>query len=571
MKITLVCVALALFASAQSSNMPGRDTDWDRFVDQFFADYFRLNPTQGTAAGFHEYDSSLEDYSRKGVGEQIAFANKYLSRLKAFQTKNWPLERRQDFQLVQNSLNSSLLQLETIRDWQKNPDYYSSNLSQSVYGIMSRQFAPPEKRLESLIAREQKLPAALMAGKQNLKNPPRVFTEVTLEQLPGIIGFFDHDVPSAFTSVKDARLLSEFRNSNAAVVKALRDYQRYLHDKLLPASGGDFRVGTETYRKKLLYDEMVDQPLEALLKIGYDDLHRNQEWFRRTAHEIDPNRSPEQILVDMQKDHPNPDKLLQAVRDQLEGIRRFIVDQHIVTLPSTQLPIVQETPPFARALSSASMDTPGPYENIAKEAYFNVTLPEGSWPKDKIESFMGGFNRETIITTSIHEVFPGHYTQFLWLPAAPSKVRKLLGCGTNGEGWAHYAEQMMLDEGLGAGDPRLRLGQLQDALLRDARFIVGISMHTGSMSLDDAIAFFQKEGYQPESIARMEAKRGTSDPTYLVYTLGKLQILKLREDYKQARGAAFSLQDFHDRFLKEGYPPIKMVREALLGESAGVD
>ena len=223
-----------------------------------------------------------------------------------------------------------------------------------------------------------------------------------------------------------------------------------------------------------------------------------------------------------------------------------------------------------RALTTASMDTPGAYEKVAKEAFFNVTLPEKDWPAKQTEEYLQGFNRGTIISTAVHEVYPGHYTQFLWIARAPTKVRKLLGCGSNAEGWAHYTEQMMLDEGYGNGDLKLRLGQLQDALLRNARYIVGIQMHTGKMTFDQAVEFFVGEGYQVRPVALKEAKRGTSDPTYLVYTLGKLQILKLRDDYKKMKGGKSTLQDFHDAFMQQGYPPIKIVRKALLGNDSPV-
>ena len=543
-------------------------SEWSKLVDSFFDEYFKLNPTQGTAAGFHQYDSDLEDYSRSGVNHQVAFAKDYRGRLDNFDSKSLPLEERQDYQLVANNLKSTLLDLEDIRSWEKNPDRYSSGLTSSAFVIMSRKFATPEKRLRSLIEREKKMPAVLLAARENLKNPPRIYTEVAIQQLPGIVGFFRKDVPEAFNDVKDQQLLSEFRTSNMSVITALEDYEKFLKGTLLPLSNGDFRIGPENYRKKLLYDEMVDIPVDRLLQIGYDDLRRNQQWFKRVAAQIDPKRSPEQIQSELQQDHPEPDRLLQTFRDDLVGIRQYIVDKQIVTIPSPVTPIVEETPPFMRALTFASMDTPGPYETVAKEAFFNVTLPEPDWPKARTESFMGQFNRETMIAVAVHEVYPGHYVQFLWLPLAPSKVRKLLGCGSNAEGWAHYGEQMMLDEGYGNADPKLRLGQLQDALLRDARYIVGISMHTGKMTFDDAVQFFQKEGYQPRSVAEVEAKRGTSDPTYLVYTLGKLEIMKLREDYKQKMRGSFSLQKFHDTFLQQGFPPIKIVRETMLGDES---
>jgi len=542
--------------------------NWNQLVDNFFDEYFRLNPTQATAAGFHQHDSALEDYSRAGVEGQIAFANDYLGRLNKFDSQALSLEERQDYQLVVNNLKATLLTLQDIRGWEKDPDSYSSGLTQSAFGIMSRKFAPADDRLRSLTEREKKMPAVLAAAKANLKNPPRIYTEVAIQQLPGIVGFFQKDVPEAFTEVKDPQLLSEFHASNAGVISALQDYEKFLKETLLPVSNGDFRIGAENYQKKLLYEEMVDVPVDRLLQIGYDDLHRNQQWFKKVAAQIDPQKTPDQIRSELDQDYPQPDKLLQTFRDDLTGIRQYLIDKHIVTIPSPVPPIVEETPPFARALTFASMDTPGPYEKVAKEAFFNVTLPEKDWPKERVDSFMGQFNRSTMISVAVHEVYPGHYVQFLWLPSVPSKVRKLLGCGSNAEGWAHYSEQMMLDEGYSNGDPKLRLGQLQDALLRDARYIVGISMHTGRMSFDEAVQFFQTEGYQPKSVAEVETKRGTSDPTYLVYTLGKLEIMKLREDYKQKMGDKFSLQQFHDTFLGQGFPPIKIVRETMLGDDS---
>jgi uncharacterized protein (DUF885 family) len=384
-------------------------SEWSKLVDSFFDEYFKLNPTQGTAAGFHQYDSDLEDYSRSGVNHQIAFAKDYRGRLDNFDSKSLPLEERQDYQLVANNLKSTLLDLEDIRSWEKNPDRYSSGLTSSAFVIMSRKFATPEKRLRSLIEREKKMPAVLVAARENLKNPPRIYTEVAIQQLPGIVGFFRKDVPEAFNDVKDQQLLSEFRSSNMAVITALEDYEKFLKGTLLPLSNGDFRIGSENYRKKLLYDEMVDVPVDRLLQIGYDDLRRNQQWFKKVAAQIDPKKSPEQIQSELQQDHPEPDRLLQTFRDDLVGIRQYIVDKQIVTIPSPVTPIVEETPPFMRALTFASMDTPGPYETVAKEAFFNVTLPEPDWPKQKTESFMGQFNRETMIAVAVHEVYPGHY------------------------------------------------------------------------------------------------------------------------------------------------------------------
>ena len=533
-------------------------TVYDRFFDEY---YFPYSPTTATSAGIHKYDDRLEDYSKAGVTKRVAA-------LKKFEGEFDKLPASADRDLVLNNIRAGLLELETVRSWEHNPDNYSSGITSSAFVIMSRTFAPPEARLKSLIARERLMWRVLAEARVNLKNPPRIYTEVAIEQMPGNISFFENDVPTAFKAVTDPVLLEEFRGANNRTIVELRQYEEWMKKDLLPRSQGDFRLGAATYAKKLLYEEMVDIPLDRLLEIGYADLRKNQQAFAQTAARIDPNKTPQQILQEAEKDHPSGDKLLDAFRDTLGGLTKFIQDHKIVTIPSPVPPILEETPPFMRALTFASMDTPGPYEEVAKEAFFNVTLPEKDWPKDRVDDFLGAFNRGTILSTAIHEAYPGHYVQFLWMQHVDSRVRKLLGANSNAEGWAHYCEQMMLDEGYTNGDPKMRLGQLQDALLRDARYIVGIEMHTGKRTFDQGIEFFEKEGYQTHETADRETKRGTSDPTYLYYTLGKLQILKLREDYRAKKGAAFSLQEFHDRFMQEGFPPIKIVRRALLGDDS---
>jgi len=421
------------------------------------------------------------------------------------------------------------------------------------------------------------VPAVFAAARANLKNPPKIYTEIAIEQIPGIVGFFQTDVPAAFVDAKDAAAKEAFAKSNAAVIAALQSYGEWLKSDLLPRSHGDFRIGADTFSKKLHYDEMVDIPLDRLLEIDRANMKTNQDEFKRIAHEVDPTKTTAQVLAELEADHPKPDQLLQAFRDTFDGLIAFINQKHIITVPSDVRPIVEETPPFERAITTASMDTPGPYEKVAKEAFFNVTLPGPHDTPEEIEGRMQDFNVGTIISTAVHETYPGHYIQFLWVPQAPTKIRKLLGAATDVEGWAHYCEQMMLDEGYGqpgtgAKDEResklIRLGQLQDALLRNARFVVGIEMHRGNLTFDQAVDFFEKEGYQTHQIGTIETKRGTSNPTYLYYTLGKLEILKLRADVQEKQGAAFTLQKFHDDFMRQGFPPIKIVRKAMLGDDS---
>jgi uncharacterized protein (DUF885 family) len=542
-------MAGALLASAQ--------TQFDKLVDRFYDDYFRFSPSTGTAVGFHQYDSALENYSESNIRAYAAMLRGYIP-----QFENAPASEDRDLVLIK--IHSELLAVENIHYWTNNPDFYSSSATESIFSLISREFAPPEVRLRSVIARENQIPRMLQYGRQNLKNPPRIFTEVALEQLPGIESFFANDVPKAFSSVNDAALLARFRKSNDGVLAALRSYQDYVKNSLLPNSHGDFRIGADNYQKKLLYDEDVDIPLDRLLKIGYDDLHRNQKMLAEVARKIDPHKTTTQIADELAADHPKSDQLLETFRDTFASLKEFIRDHHIITIPSAVEPTLEETPPFMRALTTASMDTPGPFETKATKAYFNVTLPEKNWPRQETQEFMTAFNRGTIVSTAIHEAYPGHYVQLLWFHQLRSKVKKLTQVNTNVEGWAHYTEQMMLDEGYGNHDPKLRFGQLIDALLRDCRYIVGIEMHTGKMTYQQGIEFFMKQGYMTHAYAERETKRGTSDPTYLVYTLGKLEILKLREDYHRQVGAAFNLQQFHNDFVKQGGIPITMIRRNML-------
>jgi len=548
----------------------------DEYFDQV---YFHYAPTQGTLVGYHQYDAQLEDNSRANIDAEIAALKSFEKRIEAIHPDNSSASfgPRSDREIVLANIRSQLLTLEVIRPWEKNPDDYSSTFAKGAFSLMERKFASLDERLRSLISLEKQMPTLLFDARVNLQNPPRVFTQIAIEQLPDIISFFERDVPTAFVDAKDAALKAEFAQTNAAVIAALKDYLVWLKTDLLSKSNGDFRIGADTFAKKLKYDEMVDLSLDKLLEIGWADMRKNQAHFKQVAKELEPNKEPKAVLEELGEMHPAPDQLLNSFRATFDSLISFIREHQIVTIPSDVRPIVEETPPFMRATTFASMDTPGPFETQSTEAYFNVTLPDPSLKPEEVEGFMHSFNIGTVISTAVHEAYPGHYIQFLWLPKAPSRVRKLLGANTDIEGWAHYTEQMMLDEGYGqpgtgAKDEReakfLRLGQLQDALLRNARLIVGIQMHSGKMSFDEAVEFFQKEGYQSKETATMETKRGAGDPTYLYYTLGKLEIMKLREDMKKMQGAAFSLEKFHDDFLKQGFPPIKIVREAMMGDDS---
>lgn len=551
---------LLLFFIAVANSAPSLNHEFNQLANEFFDTYFfPFNPSLATDLGIHRYDAQLEDYSKSNMQKRINLLKQFADRVRLINPNRLDEQTQGDRELILNHIHSELLTLTTLKPWEKDPDDYSSGIARSAFVLMKHQFAPLNERLQLLIARERQMPSALQAARQNLKNPPRIYVEIANETLPELIHFFQHDLPAAFITVTDPVLQQQFSVSNAKVIQELRDYQTWLQNDLLPRAHGDFRIGAEALSKKLYYDEMVDIPLDRLLAIGYDNLHKNQLAYQQLINELGTN---------LPNQHPPAKQLLETFSHSFDGLIKFIHNKKIISIPSSVKPLVEETPPFLRSITFASMDTPGPFESKAEEAYMNVTLPKSTWSKEKTETFMRGFTDPVIQIISIHEAYPGHYVQFLWLHQIKDRVRKILGARTNLEGWAHYCEQMILDEGYGQSDTHkakwLRLGQLKEALLRNARFIVAIKMHTGTMTFDQAVDFFVQEGHQSRVAALMETKRGTVNPTYLYYTLGKLQILKLRSDLETKLGTAFNLQKFHDAFMRQGYPPIKIVRRALL-------
>lgn len=542
------------------------DAAFTELARQILDDHHKRHPSAATDLGLHQYDAELEDASEAAIHAESQALQQFRTKLAAIDAATLTTGRQLDREQLQRALDAAVLALDRIRQWAKDPDSYSGAITNSAYVIMKRNYAPASERLTALIAREKKMPGVLLEARKNLGSPPRIYTEIAIEQIDGNIRFFKNDLPAAFTEVSDKALLDAFRKSNDDVIGALGDYKTYLQKTLLAKSTGSFAYGDEVYRLALADYEMIDMSPADLLSTAEADRRKNEAAFQATARQIDANKSADQVLAAMQADHPPADRLLQATQDTLDSIRQFIVDHHIITIPPSDPAKVKETPPFMRSTTSASMDTPGPFERAKLDAYYNMTLPDPRWSAAERADFMRQWYYAAIANTSVHEVYPGHYTQFLYAKDFPSDVRKVYGAASNAEGWAHYAEQMMLDEGFHAGEPKYRLAQLQDALLRDVRFIVGIKMHVQGMDVEEATKLFETAGHQPHPVAVSEAKRGTSDALYGYYTMGKLMILKLREDYKAKKGSGYSLRGFHDAFIRIGPLPLPLIRRAMLGD-----
>jgi uncharacterized protein (DUF885 family) len=382
----------------------------------------------------------------------------------------------------------------------------------------------------------------------------------------GSAGFFDKTVRKWGEEAAggDAGLKRDLDDAAGKAAEAMRGAAAWLQKDLLPRSKGSYAIGAENFSRKLLYDDMLEIPLDRLLEIGEANLEKDHRAFLETAQRIAPGKPPMEVMRMLSSDHPTEARLIEDTKRDVDGIRQFLVDHKIVSIPSEVRPIVTETPPYARAGGFAMMETPGAYETKATEAFYYVTPPEKEWSAKQKEEHLRLFNRPVMAMITIHESWPGHFLQFLYAKQFPTKTRKLAYCSTNVEGWAHYSEQMMVEEGYGNGDPKARLAQLSEALTRDCRYVAGIRMHTKGMTVEEGTRLFMDKGFQEREVAFEETRRGAYDPTYLYYTLGKLMIYKMRDDYRKAKGSGYSLEGFHNEFVRQGGLPIPLMRRILL-------
>lgn len=543
---------------------------WDALADRMVKMTLERYPEMATYLGVHTYDHQVYDYSETARDAEIRALYHFLREIQSIPREQLTPERAMDHALAEGEIRHRLIDLESWRSWTHDPDTPNSIVVGGAFALAKRSFAPPEERLKAVIARLEQAPTVFAHACQQLTEPARVPTQIAIQQVRATVGFFERSLPAAFHGVQDTALWNEFGSVNRQVIDTYRAYAAWLEEEVLPRAEHPFAIGERHYSLRLQWGEGVQLPLEKLIQIGKAELQRLQEEFIATAARIDPHRSPREVFDDLAKDHPSAEELIPFTQQMLEELRQFCIDREVVTIPSDVRCKVEETPEFMRELTFASMDTPGPFEEVATEAFYNVTLPSPDWSPENVEGHLRAFNRYNLTAISIHEAYPGHYVQFLWLKHAPTRLRKMFGSYSNAEGWAHYCEELFMELGYKAEDPRYRLAQLHEALLRACRYVAGFGMHTQGMSLEEAKQLFVEQGHMEPINAEREAKRGTVDPMYCNYTLGKLLLLKLREDLRRKQGSAFKLRRFHDEYLRAGFPPIPLLREQMLGDRDGV-
>ena len=537
----VLCGVIAVAGACTGGSKEAAPTAFASFADSYFDSLYAFAPSQGTAAGFHQYDARIEDFSAGRERARAATLKAQLARLDTLRSGTLALDDSIDASMIDGAIRSELQDIEVVRSWQKNPMGYAGLAGSAVDLLMKRNFAPPVERLKSVTSRLRGIPAVLDAMRANVENPPKEFTDLAIQIADGSVGFFKGDVAkwAKESAGADTAALREFTAVNDSVAAAMQSAAAWLKKDLKPRSRGSFAIGAKAFADKLQYDEMVDIPLDRLLALGEANLTKDSIDFVATAKLVAPGKTPQQAMASLESDHPTAANLIEKARATVAGARQFLIDKQIVDVPSDVLPIVMETPPYARNGSFASMDSPGAYETKATEAFYYVTPPEKDWDAKHVEEHLRSFNSAEMPITTVHEVYPGHYLQFLYAHQFPTKTRKLLAVGTNVEGWAHYGEQMMIEEGFENHDPRAHLAQLGDALLRDCRWVVGMKEHTQGLSVEDGgKEYFAKKCFQEPANGFEEARRGAYNPTYLYYTLGKLEMYKLRSDNQRAKGSA---------------------------------
>ncbi|HEY5913955.1 MAG TPA: DUF885 domain-containing protein [Verrucomicrobiae bacterium] len=583
---TLCLVPLFLLFGCATVPDGGRETSsaadgvFRRLSADYISGYLDWRPQTGTALGLHEYDGKLTDYSRPSLQSELARLKTFEQRLANLQTDQLGTRASYDYRLLRASIQREIFGFEQIQSFTRNPMAYAGALDVNIY--IKRNFAPLENRVRSIIVILGQAPRLFAAARANLaESLPRPFIETAIEQAGGLADFLNKDLVEALRNFRNENLMAEFDSTNRCAIAELRDFVTWLKTEKLPKATEDYALGRDKYVQMLEYGELVDISPERILEIGMRELHEKQRVFAEAAAIVDPAKKPIEVFQQIQHDHPTAKNLIPDTARDLENIRQFLVDHQILTLPSRVRAQVAETPQYMRATSFASMDSPGVFEKRATEAYYYVTPPEPDWTPRQTEEWLTAFNYYTTDIVSTHEAYPGHYVQFLCLQASPAnRLEKIFTSYAFTEGWAHYAEQMMVDEGFGAPGAsgndaqgriraaKYRLAQTDEALLRLCRLCVSVKMHCQGMTIDEATKFFQDNCYYEAKPARQEAIRGAYDPEYLYYTLGKLEILKLRDDYRKQEGANFSLRKFHDELLRHGAPPIRLLRECLLKDPA---
>ncbi len=537
------------------------------FVDDYLAYLHEALPSYAGLDGVHAHDDLLEDLSRQAIDAHVRTLSGFGRRLHQIDPSLLTRVEQVDHPIVAAGIEARLYELEAIRSWERNPQIYAEIIGSSLAGQALFAYAPEAERARRVVSKLRQVPRLVQAARDNIKECPGIFVKVGLESWRGTLRFIESDLPRAFSSLDDLHILGDLADTSTEAATAIKSYLDYLETDLAPRAKASFRLGRDRFEQKLKLEDGVDLSSDRLLAIALRELSAVQEEFRKVAGRLNGG-DPIEAWRRAKEQHPAPGQLISVAEAQVAELEEFLRTQDLVSLPDSEPVVVAPSPDFYR-WAFASMWTPGPFESKPSRAYYYLTDVDRSWSPDRQKEHLRDFNIPTLWNISIHEVYPGHFLHFRHLRQVESKVRKstLFAPASFVEGWAHYCEHMMVEAGFRRGDVTIRIGQLAEALVRLARFVVAIRLHCEDLSVEQGMRFFRDEAFLEETTARREAERGTFDPTYLVYSLGKLMMLKLRRDYKEQQGGKYSLRAFHDAVLSQGSAPFWALRRLLLGET----
>jgi uncharacterized protein (DUF885 family) len=547
--------------AGESGQLAPANSPWQQSVDAFMTGWFERNPAQAAFNGKHEFDGQLPDWSPEGLKSNIAWLHEQRDKLAGFKDDQLDSVQRFQREYALAVIDGQLFWLEESGFPNSNPAFYAGDLSPSMY--LTRPYAPLDKRMAAFIKYQQALPKAIEQIKGNLREQlPTSYIELGVNTFGGYASFFKDDVPKIFAEVKDPGLQQQLAASNAAAIAATQGLADWLKAKK-PQATEDFALGAERFSRMLHATERVDLPIAELKAAGEADLARNLDALTAACKDFDPGESLAACVKMAQEDKPQGSPV-EAAKAQLTDLRNFVQQHDLVSIPGNEQATVAEAPPYNR-WNFAYIEIPGPYETNLPSVYY-ISPPDPTWSPQVQADYLP--DRATLTFVSAHEVWPGHFLQFLHSNRADWRFGQVFVGYAFAEGWAHYAEEMMWDAGLGDNLPAMHIGKLSNALLRDARYLSAIGLHTGGMTVAESVALFRDKALQPEGTARQQAARGTFDPAYLNYTLGKLMIMRLRDDWLASHGGKGELRGFHDQFLSYGGPPIPLVRAQMLGGPA---
>lgn len=544
--------------------MAEKAAEWEKFnslAKEYFDFAYQAYPIWATYLGIHTQDHRLGDFDRDSITGILVKEKSFLSRVQKLDHQGWPVDEAIDFQLLTARIKANIRYLDRLRFWERNPYEYVDTIVWGCYLLMSREFAPLQERLQSMLRRLQEVPKLLAVAKENLQNPPAIYTEVAIQAIQGSISMFQEEIPSLAQAVPS--LTESVTKASQRAAAALQDYLEYVAGAMLPRSQGEFAVGRGLYEEMLREEHFLDYNADSMLATGQRMYHQIQERMEWLAHEIDPQKSLQEVLADLGQDHPTPESLLAVYRQEMRRAKEFALQKGLVTLPGEEeLEIVETPPSFWGTVPYAMYMSPAPFEKEQKGIFFVTPINPQATPEQK-EQQLAGHSRHKIPVVALHEGIPGHHLQLLWSNTVPSLVRKHSHSTLFVEGWAFYCEELMEEYGF-ITDPKSRLARLAGELWRAARIIVDSSLHAQAMSVDKAVEVMVQAGLEPVN-ARAEVRRYTMSPTQpMSYLIGKLEIQKLAEEYWRKKGDAFSLAEFHRELLSCGSLPPSLAAKKLL-------